>query len=113
MTSNPSNKSTTVMNFLVEAEQLVSLKRRCILDNIAIDEELFFSIPKRRLPGHILKVKFAKAFNTVDWDFLFDHLKARGFGDKWVGWIWSIQFSLKVTILINGSRMDTFAIKEG
>lgn len=48
------------------------MKGRCILDNIATAEELIISIHKRRTPGHILKVDFAKAFDIVDWEFLFD-----------------------------------------
>lgn len=37
---------------------------------------------KRRMPGYILKVDFAKAFDLVDLEFLLDLLKARGFGPK-------------------------------
>lgn len=46
---------------------------------------------------------FAKAFDTVDWEFLFDLLQARGFGSWSVGWISSIFHSSKASILINGS----------
>ncbi|XP_039123641.1 uncharacterized protein LOC120260266 [Dioscorea cayenensis subsp. rotundata] len=88
---------------LVDPEQSAFLKGRCILDNIATAEELLFSIHKRRVSGHILKVDFSKAFDTVDWDFLFDLLTIRGFGDRWVGWIKSILFSSKASILVNGS----------
>lgn len=56
-----------VMNGLVDNVQLAFLKGRCVQDNIAIVEELIFSIHKLRLQGHILKVDFAKAFDTVDW----------------------------------------------
>lgn len=91
------------MNSLVDNEQSAFLKGRCILDNVATAEELIFSMHKRRLPGHILKVDFSKAFDLVDWDFLFDLLKARGFGDRWVGWIKCILVSSKASILVNGS----------
>lgn len=56
----------------------------CILDSIATAKELIFSIHKRHMQGHILKVDFAKAFDTVDWDFLLDHMVARGFSVRWV-----------------------------
>lgn len=68
------------MNELVDSYQSAFVKGRCILDNIATTEELIFSLHKRRLPGYILKVDFAKAFDVVDWDFLFDLLLSRGFG---------------------------------
>lgn len=53
------------MNDLVDSDQSTFLNGRCILDNIDIAEKLIFSIHKRRLAGHILKVDFAKAFDMV------------------------------------------------
>lgn len=76
------NRLIKVMKDLVDPDQSVFVKGRCILDNIATAEELLFSIHKRRLHGHILKVDFAKAFDLVDWDFLVDQLVARGFGGR-------------------------------
>lgn len=58
---------------------------------------------KRRLSGHILKVDFAKVFDFVDWGFLLDLLRTRGFGPKWLGCISTILNSSKASILINGS----------
>lgn len=69
----------------MDSDQLVFMKGRCILDNIATAKELIFSIYKCRLPGYILKVDFAKAFDMVDCDFLIDLLTARGFRNRWVG----------------------------
>lgn len=68
------------MCLLVDSAQSAFCKGRCILDNIATAEELIFSIHKCQILGHILKVDFAKVFDTVDWDFLLDLLKARRFG---------------------------------
>lgn len=75
------------MEALVDTTQLAFLKGRCILDNIAIADELIFSIHKRRLLGYILKIDFAKAFDLVNWDFMFDLLNVNGFGDRWLDWI--------------------------
>lgn len=55
----------SVLNQMVGEDQSAFLKGRCILDNIATAEELLFGMVKRRLPGHILKVDFAKAFDMV------------------------------------------------
>lgn len=70
------NPLSNVMNSPIYTNQYVFLKGRCILDNIATAEELISSIYERRLQGHILKVDFVKAFDFVDWNFLFDLLKA-------------------------------------
>lgn len=91
------------MHHLVETDQSAFLKGRYILDNIVTAEELLFSIHQRRVPGHILKVDFAKAFDMMDWEFLFELLEARGFGGLWISWIKCILTTLKTNILINGS----------
>lgn len=45
---------------------------------------------------------FAKAFDMVDQDFLLELLKAKGFGDRWIGWIESMLVTSKSSILVNG-----------
>ncbi|XP_039136364.1 uncharacterized protein LOC120273726 [Dioscorea cayenensis subsp. rotundata] len=97
------SRLSTVIDSLVDHAQSAFLKGRCILDNIAMAEETIFSIHQRRLNGHILKVDFAKAFDSVDRDFLLELLEVKGFGPKWIGWISSILISSKASILINGS----------
>lgn len=93
-----------VIDSLIESTQSAFIAGRCILDNIVAAGETIFSLQKRKLPGNILKVDFAKAFDMVDWDFLLDLLKARGFGVRWIGWIQSLLFSSKAFILVNGSE---------
>lgn len=65
-----------VMDRLVDISQSSFLKGRCILDNIATTEELIFIINNCNLSGHILKVNFAKAFDIMNWNFLFDLMLA-------------------------------------
>lgn len=60
------SRLSKVMNSLVDSDQSAFLKGRCILDNIATAKELIFSLHKHRIPRHILKVDFAKAFDHVD-----------------------------------------------
>lgn len=70
---------------------------------MATVEELIFSMNLRRLPGYSLKVDFAKAFDLVDWEFLLELLKARGFGAKWLACIENILSSTKANVLVNES----------
>ena len=65
---------------LVDKSQSAFIKGRSILDNVVAAEELIFSLQKQGIVGNIMKVDFAKAFNTIDWEFLMDLLVARGVG---------------------------------
>ncbi|GJU17193.1 RNA-directed DNA polymerase, eukaryota, reverse transcriptase zinc-binding domain protein [Tanacetum coccineum] len=49
------------------------------------------------------KVDFAKAYDSVRWDYLLEVLEAFGFGRTWCNWIRGTLTSAKASILINGS----------
>nr|GEY17621.1 RNA-directed DNA polymerase, eukaryota, nucleotide-binding alpha-beta plait domain protein [Tanacetum cinerariifolium] len=73
-------------------------------------------IPKckrRRKQALGFKVDFAKAYDSVWWDFLLDVLLAFGFGPKWCQWIRGIFSSNIASILINKSPSSEFPIFSG
>lgn len=63
--------------------------------------------------GLILKVDFSKAFDSVDWGFLLDLLKARGFGERWSGWVKTILASSKAKFLINNTQCGYVRYRRG
>nr|GEV96913.1 RNA-directed DNA polymerase, eukaryota [Tanacetum cinerariifolium] len=68
---------------------------------------------RRRKQALVFKVDFAKAYDSVRWDFLLDVLLAFGFGPKWCQWIRGIFSSNMASILINGSPSSEFPIFSG
>nr|GEX95696.1 cysteine-rich receptor-like protein kinase [Tanacetum cinerariifolium] len=86
---------------------------RQILDGCLIANEL---IRMANLEGHkllLFKVDFEKAFDSVNWNFLFDVMKQFGFGDKWIGWIRSCLSSASIFVLINGLPSKEFSMEKG
>ncbi|XP_020251185.1 uncharacterized protein LOC109828640 [Asparagus officinalis] len=61
----------------------------------------------------MLKIDFAKAFDSVDWSFIIDLLQARGFGAKWCSWIYHIISSSNCAVLVNGHPTNFFNCKRG
>nr|GEU53737.1 RNA-directed DNA polymerase, eukaryota, reverse transcriptase zinc-binding domain protein [Tanacetum cinerariifolium] len=59
------------------------------------------------------KVDFAKAYDSVSWDYLLEVLEAFGFGQIWCNWIRGTLNSAKVSILINGSPSKEFYCYRG
>lgn len=57
-----SNHLSNVINYLVDNYQLAFIKGKSIADNIVSTEKLIFSIQRRNLDSHILKVDFVKTF---------------------------------------------------
>nr|GEV20576.1 histone deacetylase 9 isoform X1 [Tanacetum cinerariifolium] len=59
------------------------------------------------------KVDFAKAYDSVRWDYLLDVLTAFGFGSKWCQWIQVTFCFAKASILVNGSPTNEFQFHLG
>jgi hypothetical protein len=72
-----------VMGTIINKCQSGFLKDRNIMDQIlALHEILHYSRIKKK-DGLILKLDFEKEYDKLNWSFLFDCLKYRGFGEKW------------------------------
>ncbi|XP_026420565.1 uncharacterized protein LOC113316618 [Papaver somniferum] len=58
---------------------------------------------KSKKPDILCKIDMEKAFDNVNWNFLFTILKKHYFGDKWISWIrWCVSSS-NLSVLVNGS----------
>lgn len=68
---------------------------------------------KQSTPNLILKVGLCKAFDIMDWDFLLELLKTRGFGNRWARWIKAILISSKANFLINGAKSGYVRYRRG
>lgn len=83
------------------------------MDSFLIVEEVVHSLQTNMVDGFILKLDFEKAFDSVDWNFLFKVLQSFGFGDKWTNWIKSILESSRMSVLVNGSPTSEFGMSRG
>uniref|UniRef100_A0A453RLD7 Reverse transcriptase domain-containing protein n=1 Tax=Aegilops tauschii subsp. strangulata TaxID=200361 RepID=A0A453RLD7_AEGTS len=55
-----------------------------------------------RQPAIMLKLDISKAFDTVQWPFLFEVLRALGFGSRWLEWIAGLLVTSSTRIMVNG-----------
>lgn len=94
-------------------EQTAFVKGRSITDGVMIVNEVSHSILRNQTEGIILKLDFAKAFDSVSWHFLFHILESLNFGDRWCLWIKSILHSMKMSVLINDSPTEEFKTARG
>lgn len=61
----------------------------------------------------MLKVDFAKAFDSVSWNFLDCIFHQMNFGRKWRKWIKGCLKSARVLVLVNGSPTEEFTMERG
>nr|GEY40123.1 RNA-directed DNA polymerase, eukaryota [Tanacetum cinerariifolium] len=102
-----------VISDLVSNVQTAFLHNRQILDGPFIINELIARCHHKKQQAMIFKVDFAKAYDSVRWDYLDAILNSFGFGSKWRSWIRGSLHSSMALILVNGSPTFEFQFYRG
>jgi len=63
--------------------------------------EIIHETKKKKEMGIILKLDFEKAYDKVNWNFLFEYMQMRGFSEKWRIWITQVVTGGTVSIKVN------------
>ncbi|KAL2237482.1 UNVERIFIED_CONTAM: hypothetical protein Sindi_0939900 [Sesamum indicum] len=100
---------------VVEANKLHDIiPGRSIGDNVLVAQELFSGYNQQRKPPQCaLKVDLRKAYDTVEWDFMFAVLWLYKFPDIFIGWIRGCVTTTTFTIALNGGIHGLFAGARG
>ena len=82
-------------------------------DNIRLIYDLISYLNKENMPGLLLCLDFEKAFDSVDWRFVFKVLHAFGFGPDISQWIFTFYRHIKSSVAVNGQLSEWFSIQRG
>nr|GEV03112.1 RNA-directed DNA polymerase, eukaryota [Tanacetum cinerariifolium] len=107
------NRLVSVILDLVSDTQSAFVSRRQILDDPFILDEILNWCKRKKKQAMFFKVDFAKAYDSVRWDYLLDVLEAFGFGAIWCKWIRGTFSFAKASILVNGSPSKEFSFHRG
>ena len=79
---------------------------------LSLHEILNYTHVKKRV-GVVLKLDFEKAYDKVNWEFLLECHKLRGFSDTWCNWIKQILLNGTVSIKLNNQVGPYFQSAKG
>ncbi|XP_078173997.1 uncharacterized protein LOC144567705 [Carex rostrata] len=101
------NKANIVM--LPKGENPTSAKEFRPISIINIIPKLISKVLANRLrkPAVFMKIDFAKAFDSIEWEFLIEVMRARGFPVKWINWIEVMLKTASSWVIINNQIMVT------
>ncbi|KAL0294225.1 UNVERIFIED_CONTAM: Retrovirus-related Pol polyprotein from type-2 retrotransposable element R2DM [Sesamum calycinum] len=103
-----------ILDLLISPSQNAFVLGRLISDNVLLAQELFSGYNQcRLLPRCALKVDLRKAYDTVEWDFLFAILRMFGFHVVFIRWIEECVTSAHFSIFVNGGVHGFFAGARG
>ena len=98
---------------LIDLDQTGFLRGRSISETFIYAMELTQCCYKRKAQTLVLKLDFAKAFDTVIWSSLQKIMLARGFPEKWCAWIHCMLSTSKSAVLVNGTPGPWFTCRKG
>ena len=102
-----------VLPKIINLDQQGYLKNRNIAFNIRQIQDVIDYIETFNIDGVILFLDFRKAFDTVDWNFLYAVLKKFGFNQSFVSWIRTIYNETTSCIMNNGWKSEFFSLNRG
>jgi hypothetical protein len=103
----------TVMDKLISRNQSAFIKGRLLVDGVLTINEVVDLAKRAREKCMIFKVDFAKAYDSVNWNFLVYMLKRFGFAEKWIAWMKACVCAGNLSVLVYGSPTMEVNISRG
>ena len=95
------NRETNVANKIIKPTQTTFLPGRYIMEGVVILHETIHELHSKEQSGLILKIDFEKAYDKVNWSFLQQTLRMKGFSPLWCKWIENIVSGGSVGVKVN------------
>ena len=98
---------------VVAPDQTCGVPGRYIGENVAFLRDVVELANEYNLPVALLSLDQGKAFDLVDWPFLFTTLAKMGFGDNFIRWVRLLYTDVRSSVLVNGYTSRPFKPSRG
>jgi hypothetical protein len=98
---------------IIDFDQSAFLPMRFILDNIMLTHETIEYAMYSKQPLIFLKLDFSKAYDVVDFEYLFGAMQEFGFPEELIGMTHILFKDATATVKINGTQIEAFDIRWG
>ena len=83
------------------------------MHGVAVLHETVCEMHRKKLNGVILKIDFEKACDKVNWNFLQQTLRMKGFSEEWCARVHDFVSGGSVAIKVNNETGNYFQTKKG
>ena len=95
------NRLRGVLSSLISPFQSAFIPNRYTADSIVLVEEIVTTWHRDGTTGFMWKVDFTKAYDSIDWRFLWNVLRRRRFPEMWVCWVKQFITTSTFVFLVN------------
>jgi mannosylglycoprotein endo-beta-mannosidase len=107
----------SALTHIIRPNQTGFVEGRSILDNVFMAQEALGWAEESEQDLVLLLLDFEKAFDIIEWGFLFTALTKLGFSGTWVSWVGSLYQAASSAIKVNGATGLDFqlvrSVKQG
>lgn len=103
----------SILPKLVKPDQTGFVKSRYVTDNIRRLLNVINFVQSEGHPALVLSLDAEKAFDRVEWDFLFATLGKFNLGNNFIRWIQLLYSDPKATVIVNGLTLTPFCKGRG
>ena len=100
-----------VLPLLIERDQTGYIKGRFIGENIRLITDIIEQHENKE--GMILFLDFEKAFDSLEWEYLFKVLNIMNFGPSFLNWIRTFYSNISSCVINNGHSSEFFSLQRG
>ena len=102
-----------VINRVVSPDQTPGVPGRFIGENVAYVRDAIQYATVNNLPLAVLTLDQEKAFDRVEWGFLFCFLERMGFGPSFCKWVQILYTGVQSSVIVNGHLSEFFNLHRG
>lgn len=108
-----STRVQTLMDNLIHVDQKGFIKGRYMGDSIRVLQDIMDYTVHKDMSGILLFIDFEKAFDSLEWAFLWKALEKFNFGEKIIKWIRTMYEQPESCIMNNGYSTGYFKVERG
>ena len=102
-----------VIDKVVSSDQTAGVPGRLIGENVAYVRDAIQYASINDLPLAVLTLDQEKAFDRVEWEFLFCILEHMGFGPSLCKWVQTLYSGVQSSVIVNGYLFEFFCLQRG
>jgi len=101
-----------IISKLISEEQLAYIKGRFICEHIRTVQDII-EVYKSKEDGYLIFHDFEKAFDSIEWDFLYAALKLMNFPENFINLVKLLNNEMTGTVIVNSELTDFFKFSRG